>query len=49
MLQHGGAFVIYLIASNIQSKAGSTMIKLILQLSGQNIDWNYAFGRFFNL
>ena len=37
MLQHGGAFVIYLIASNIQSKVGSTMIKLILQLSDENI------------
>lgn len=37
MLQHGGAFVIYLIASNIQSKVGSTMIKLMLQLSDENI------------
>lgn len=37
MLQHGGAFVIYLIASNIQSKVRSTMIKLILQLSDENI------------
>lgn len=27
----------YLIASNIQSKVGSTMIKLILQLSDENI------------